>query len=299
MSFRTNLLRDSIENCPGGEISPEDPRDWVLDDISMVPGGLLDDLPESYMLDIPLGPFDQGNNHSCGACVGALLMEIHESLGLFAGSPMTRDSHTKKSRQRRLSAGFIYHHRVNSPARGMFGRDVFKILSKIGVSTEERYPTPTRELTEEPSSQAYRSAGRRRISGYAKIGTASTLKRAIVEIGPAYMLLPYRGKYKDFWREKAWQKRDYTRDIYGDCHAVAVIGYNPDGFYIVSSWGSSWGDQGIALFPYTDWHVVREVWVPLRRHEDEKKQSFARVIKAPFGRVNLAGEPADDRNRCC
>ena len=315
-----------LDVSPGGEVSPEDDRDWYLEDISMATGGL-DDLPAEYIIELPIGPFDQGYNHSCGACVGALLMEIHESLGFLGDSvgggrvgdysnETTTAAHSPggskispKYRPRRLSSGFIYHHRVNYPSRGMFGRDVFRILKKIGIATEEKYPSSRQvEATPKPGASVYRSAESRRISGYAKVVTLATLQRAIYEIGPAYMLLPCWGKHQKFWKRAG--DRDNARDsvrsttrtpnttgtynIPTECHAVAVIGYNPRGFIIVSSWGDSWGRRGRALFPYDDWPIVREVWVPLRQPDGaRKKQNFARVIRAPFSRAPniIAGEP--------
>lgn len=333
--------------CPflGGEVSPEDDRDWYLEDMSMATG-LPDDLPKEYIIELPLGPFDQGENYSCGACVGALLMEIHEALGFLGEEEANMVTRPAKERvaagknidsrgankeavpaessqkskgpttARRLSSGFIYHHRVNTPSRGMFGRDVFRILKKIGVSTEAKYPSSRLvEATPKPGGSAYRSAESRKIPGFAKVGTVATLQRAIVEIGPAYMLLPCWDKSWDFWREKkafpADGKNIYPGSPHGvarhsqprpsketgrakfmaspECHAVAVIGYNPRGFIIASSWGSAWGRRGRVLFPYGDWPVVREVWVPLRQVSSGKKQNFARVIRAPFSRVSGQG----------
>jgi len=45
-------------------------------------------------------------------------------------------------------------------------------------------------------------------------------------------------------------------------HAFVIVGYNEKGFWIQNSWGTSWGDNGLALWTYEDWigHVM-DGWV--------------------------------------
>lgn len=44
-------------------------------------------------------------------------------------------------------------------------------------------------------------------------------------------------------------------------HAFAIVGYNGAGFWVQNSWGKSWGDDGIALWPYEDWlDNVTDCW---------------------------------------
>jgi len=46
-----------------------------------------------------------------------------------------------------------------------------------------------------------------------------------------------------------------------DGHAVAIVGYNKDGFIIQNSWGPSWGHKGFALLPYEDFMIhATDVW---------------------------------------
>jgi len=45
-------------------------------------------------------------------------------------------------------------------------------------------------------------------------------------------------------------------------HAFAIVGYNSDGFFVQNSWGTSWGENGVALWKYEDWHEnVKDMWV--------------------------------------
>jgi hypothetical protein len=45
-------------------------------------------------------------------------------------------------------------------------------------------------------------------------------------------------------------------------HAVAIVGYTPQGFIIQNSWGPDWGTGGFALLPYEDFLMhATDVWV--------------------------------------
>lgn len=44
-------------------------------------------------------------------------------------------------------------------------------------------------------------------------------------------------------------------------HAFVIIGYTKQGFLVQNSWGSSWGDGGVAVWSYEDWsRNVADVW---------------------------------------
>lgn len=45
-------------------------------------------------------------------------------------------------------------------------------------------------------------------------------------------------------------------------HAFAIVGYDDKGFWILNSWGSAWGQNGIAHWAYADWAAtVMDAWV--------------------------------------
>lgn len=45
-------------------------------------------------------------------------------------------------------------------------------------------------------------------------------------------------------------------------HAIAIVGYTPQGFIIQNSWGPGWGAGGFALLPYEDYLLhATDVWV--------------------------------------
>jgi hypothetical protein len=45
-------------------------------------------------------------------------------------------------------------------------------------------------------------------------------------------------------------------------HAFAIVGYDDTGFWVLNSWGSDWGVNGIAKWTYADWaNTVMDAWV--------------------------------------
>jgi hypothetical protein len=45
-------------------------------------------------------------------------------------------------------------------------------------------------------------------------------------------------------------------------HAIAIVGYTPQGFVIQNSWGAGWGADGFAFLPYEDFLMhATDVWV--------------------------------------
>jgi hypothetical protein len=45
-------------------------------------------------------------------------------------------------------------------------------------------------------------------------------------------------------------------------HAFAIVGYDAEGFWVVYSWGSTWGLDGVAHWSYPDWAAtIMDAWV--------------------------------------
>ena len=45
-------------------------------------------------------------------------------------------------------------------------------------------------------------------------------------------------------------------------HAFAIVGYNDSGFWVLNSWGESWGKEGVAHWQYEDWaSTIMDAWV--------------------------------------
>ena len=84
------------------------------------------------------------------------------------------------------------------------------------------------------------------------IGSIPVLKTAIVMNGPCVGGLPvYNSLVTKFWNPGT--------DFEGN-HAIAIIGYDKDGFIIRNSWGKSYSVDGYAHISYDDFNRFLEIW---------------------------------------
>ncbi|MEH6526401.1 MAG: C1 family peptidase [Sneathiella sp.] len=78
-------------------------------------------------------------------------------------------------------------------------------------------------------------------------------------------------------------------------HALAIVGYNANGFIVQNSWGRSWGSSGFALWPYLDWiENISDGWV--FRRALPTPQIFGRRAKSAFVNEAEANKLAPRRN---
>jgi hypothetical protein len=193
---------------------------------------------------------DQGRRGTCAAFTGSAIKEIHE-----------RDEGFNEW----MSPEFIYYHRENKPATGMYGRNVFQILQKIGSVPESKYPYRNDENAPAPDKELYETATKYRIANYAKVTTVNGLKRALLELGPCYLQLPLYSSRPHFWRANGEKS--------AGGHALTVIGFNKTGFILKNSWGPTWNGDGCIIFPYNEWDLLWECWVPV-----DEKTSVGQLI---------------------
>ena len=88
------------------------------------------------------------------------------------------------------------------------------------------------------------------ISLYGKLTALNSIKYNIVANGPCIIALPVRSDDTHFWRG--------NKDMGG--HAICCIGYNENGFILLNTWGSSWGDFGQVTLPYDEINEIIECW---------------------------------------
>jgi len=155
-----------------------------------------------------------------------------------------------------MSPQFIYNNRSNQETEGMFGRDVMKILHKIGSIPETKYPYNIIQKPNDIESGLFLAASSHKIKGYAKINSIIELKKALIKNGPCYFAVPVYNYSKTMWKPNNNEKK-----IGG--HAMTCVGYNPDGFIIRNSWGKDWGYKGYTIFPYEDFGMHYDIWTTI------------------------------------
>lgn len=96
-------------------------------------------------------------------------------------------------------------------------------------------------------------SGRIKIMEYAILKNAVAIKTAIIMNGPCIGALPVYNDSREFWND------DGSGNFYG-YHAVAIVGYNSEGFIIRNSWGKGFADNGYTVLRYSDYDKFIEIW---------------------------------------
>lgn len=117
-------------------------------------------------------------------------------------------------------------------AEGMTFKEAFTYLRHHGVSSKK---------------------GNLMIKEYAMVRNILQLKYALLMNGPCFGALPVYSDRPDFWNK-------YQGDRLQGYHAIAIVGYDKEGFVIRNSWGTSFGDKGYTKIPYEEFGKLMEVW---------------------------------------
>jgi hypothetical protein len=254
--------------------SPDDPSDYIFEHLSFgrdtITANGFNNLTEINMSKYANPARDQKKRGTCSAFAGVTIKEIKNRIL----HPDQIDA---------LSPEFIYYHRDNKPTEGMFGRNVFQILRDIGTVPENLYPyQENSQLAVQPSEHLYSIASQYKIKSFAKILTCDGLKRALSEIGPCYLVLPLFKNRPHFWRgESRGSTSSANKSSPSGGHAVTVIGYNTEGFILRNSWGRTWNGDGNVIFPYHEWDLFWECWIPLDMpivNTEEKSLNMSTVM---------------------
>lgn len=260
----------SMDIPVGALRSPYKADDYIFERLAFGPDTVDNVVPPS----VDLRPYsrpsrDQLKRGTCAAFAATAIKEIHDHVRI------ANDAGTNTTATTTLSPEFLYYHRENRPAEGMYGRNVFQILRDIGTVPEEMFPySHDGSMIPRVTTAMYDVAGSYRINNFARVLTCNGLKRALREAGPCYMVLPLYPTRPHFWRRS--KKRNIAE---GGGHSVAVVGYNDRGFILKNSWGPTWNGDGCVVFPYGDWDSHWECWVPINRDiVDIGTRSTSRIL---------------------
>jgi C1A family cysteine protease len=265
------------------ERSPIDKRDFVAETI----------YPDDVKLpaELDLRPFlfpvaNQGMQGTCSAQVAACMKEYQERKLLN----LTGD-------EGKMSPQFVYNLREEPNYQGMTPRETMQILQKQGICREAIYPYGEIQYPDQMPEVSFIDAENFRIQNYAQLNEQKTLKTALVRDGVCYICFPVFNESARMW------KADQGETNKGG-HAMAVVGYNRQGFIIRNSWGSGWGDNGYTIYPYEDWGAHWEIWTTVDKSSALPEidiQDYRRTIKPEYlllgGAALLIGNVVLDKNK--
>lgn len=175
----------------------------------------------SYLGNLPK-VIDQGAYSICVPCSVSAFLNWREGI---------KDGDTKDIDVRLFD---IYDSKTTE-GEGMTFKDALHYLKHHGVRTD---------------------LGNTKIQSYAMVKSNRGLRCAIFENGPCIAALPVYGE--DYgYNPEFWKKTNGT--LQGG-HAIAVVGYTPEGFIIRNSWGRAFGENGYTLLKNEDFRYFMEVW---------------------------------------
>lgn len=96
--------------------------------------------------------------------------------------------------------------------------------------------------------------GLMKIRDYGIVNNPLSLQYALLMNGPCIGALRVYNENTYFWR------RDYEGQKMMGGHAIAIIGYNKEGFILRNTWGKSYGNNGYSVIPYEEFGKFLELW---------------------------------------
>lgn len=209
------------------------------------------------------------NQYSMSSCVGNATADSVEVLNAIEGRPRVE-----------LSRMFVYAlcrnmMDANKDGKSDLDRDngtyirlAFKVLSKFGVCTENRWPYSKNLLHKIPSLLAMREAIGHKISNYYRITeTGDDRVRVCIEALRSNHPVVFASNVgASFQRVRDFSPVSPEDDADGG-HAMLMVGYlDGKGFIIKNSWGPGWGDNGFCVMSpdYVSWSQTRDLWVPTK-----------------------------------
>ena len=182
------------------------------------------DLPSSYSYKNYLPKvLDQGSEPICVPC--SITSYINWNIAI---------NNNEDEKDYNVDVYEIYDSRSNNDENnGMMIKEALSYLKHYGVKTDN---------------------GRFKIKGYSMIRSEIALKHAIIMNGICIAGLPtYNTPLDDFWNE------NNSEEFLGG-HAIALIGFDENGYIIRNSWGSGYGYDGYSHISYEDFNKFYEIW---------------------------------------
>ncbi len=227
---------------------PTDNRDRMLASLE-----LASDVPLSAT--VVKRPFTIKSQGSTGSCVGQSVAQAVQ-LAFAHDDAMVQD----------LSALFVYYNSRKESGddtitdNGTYLRTAIKSVQKFGVCPELVWPFSSSKVNRMPTWNAYRTAhDRRGVRGYYRIESGNLLdvKRAIASGRPVVAGWQVDAAFKAH-RGSTVVGAQHEPFVGG--HAMVVVGYTASYWDIVNSWGTGWGDNGLAIVNDSFMRQARDLW---------------------------------------
>lgn len=198
-----------------------------------LPFGLSESAPPSSYTLRPLvfGVYDQGDSETCVSNAIARAIQVQQSAAHLTTPPLSRLS--------------INWHACMGNQPGFNGgcriRDAIKYLQQLGAPDESVWPFDLNHIATHPSWAAERQGfDRHGIRGYYRVSTLDGIRSAVSSGKP--VVAGWAVDQAFLSRTGPSLVSSFGEPIGG--HAMCIVGYDPDSFELVNSWGTTWRDGG-------------------------------------------------------
>lgn len=231
------------------------------------------------------------NQGSQGSCVGWASAYAARSI-LYARQ------FGKSGNASAFSPSSLYNQIKLPNCQGAYIQNAMETMEDKGVLPFEEFPYDENTCSIMPDNSDYNAMEHYTIKGYNRL-TASgndykvdmlAIKQNLAQGAPVVIGMMVGGSFmsgmmgQSIWRPT---QSDYYMQGFGG-HAMCVIGYDDDleggAFEIMNSWGSDWGNNGIAYVNYQDfYHFTKEAYglYPMGNANEQKPSK----LEVDFGLV--------------
>ncbi len=200
---------------------------------------------------------DQGSEGACtGFALAAVINYLH--FNSLAAGARNKKTFTGVSPWMLYAIAKRYDRWPGEDYSGSSARGAMKGWFRHGVCTEDRWSGPA-----EPQSLKLQDfACSTPLGAYYRVEhrELNALHAALNEVGIIYVSLAVHSGWDEVGQNGIVPYSPEFPMVGG--HAIALIGYDQDGFLFQNSWGTDWGDRGIGKITYNDWLAnASDAWV--------------------------------------
>ena len=199
-----------------------------------------EEFPESFELDMCAVK----NQGSVGSCVAHSIAEVVEYF-----NRLQEGSYVK------MSTGYIYGNRtgMNYNGEGMFTADALKNTVKFGDVRNDLFDVNVEvpqaiNMFQEKAFELSPYAQPNRFTSYFQLGSINAIKANLIKNGPVVFVIKW---YSDLKVVKGMLIHDESNNKVEGHHCMVIYGWDNRGWKIQNSWGTSWGQGGRAILPFT------------------------------------------------
>lgn len=180
----------------------------------------------------------------------------------------------KDATENAFSPSFMYNQISLEGCQGSYIQRAVETMQGVGALPLSQFEYTDEDCSRKPDMSQKRAAGNYRIKGFQRLSKAGedyktdmlAIKQYLAQGSPVIIGNMVGGSFmQDMMGKDKWipTKEDYDENGFGG-HCMCVIGYddfkfgNEGGFQLMNSWGSEWGNKGIAWIRYKDFEYFNK-----------------------------------------